>query len=462
MAGDDSFLWHRPATEVEALFDYANGRGYFVTVYGLSLCSASPVSDDMMENALKHLFRKVPSLRTCFRNQEDTLWACEMKHERLDFQVTETEDTVTAIEDLFRYKFPTTEGPLWCARLLPSTAPLPSSQPDVIASCDFPNTRILLLANHHGIADGTTNVFIAESLVHILDDMIAGTPVDDNVQMGTLVSGEESKIILTAMAEQLREDKDLQQKVIEEANRFHNAEKLIPRAYPMPRGPNPAVQIVMHDLDKETTQNLFKRCKQEGVTVNTAVTAVINVSLVDFVREGGLEQDTYTIHELHAVNLRRYWSGNKDKTLGCHMMLSHVLLPTPAKWREGFWEYARTMHATLLQGLEEKDAFLYVLNKEKVANPEELFEKRPYPECDYAIGNTGNLDRSHTTKRQHVRLCHLVRSSAPWNDPMYSFFHTLNGCFSYSLVYCTDILTREMAKKLLEITFDNLKTITQL
>ncbi|KAK8392857.1 hypothetical protein O3P69_013112 [Scylla paramamosain] len=406
--------------------------------------------------------RKVPSLRTCFRNRGDTLWACEMKHERIDFQVTETEDVVTAIEDLFGYKFPTTEGPLWCARLLPSTAPLPSSQPDVIASCDFPHIRTLLLANHHGINDGTSNTFIAQSLLHILDDMIADSPVDDEVQMGNLANGEESKAILTAMAEQLREDKDRQQNIIEEANKSRNAEKLIPRAYPMSRGPNPKDQIVMQDLDKETTQNFLKRCKQEGVTVNSAMTAVINISLVDFVREGGLEQDTYTIHELHSVNLRRYFSGNTDKTVGCHMLLPRVLFPTPAKWREVFWEYTRTIHTTILHGLEDKDAFLYLLNMNEGTTPEEIFQKRPYPQCDYAIGNVGNLDRRLTTKRQHISLCHLVRSTACWNDPMYSFFHTLNGCFAYSLVYCTDVLTREMAKRFLEITFDNLKAIVQL
>ncbi|MPC35135.1 hypothetical protein E2C01_028551 [Portunus trituberculatus] len=366
------------------------------------------------------------------------------------------------MEDLFIYEFPTTEGPLWCARLLPSTAPLPSSLPEVIASCDFPHTRILLLANHHGINDGTSNTFIAESLLHILDDMIAGNPIDDKVQIGTLADGEESKAILTVMAEKMRQDSDFQQNIIEEANKSRKTEKLIPRAYPMPRGPNPKVQIVMQDLDKETTQNFFKRCKQEGVTVNTAMTSVINVSLVDFVREGGLEQDTYTVHELHSVNLRRYWSGNTDKTLGCHMLMPRVLHPTPAKWREGFWEYTRTIHETLLRGLEEKDAFLYLLNVGEGIPLEKLFEERPYPECDYAIGNIGNLDRRLTTKRQHISLCHLVRSTACWNDPMYSFFHTLNGCFAYSLVYCCDVLTREMAIRFLEITFDNLKAIAQL
>ena len=375
--------------------------------------------------------------------------------------MTKTDDVVTAMEDLFIYEFPTTEGPLWCARLLPSSAPLPSSQPDVIASCDFPHTRTILLANHHGINDGTSNTFIAESLLHILDDMIAGNSIDDQIQMGTLVNGEEFKAILTAMAERIKQDKDYQQNIIREANKSRTAEKLIPRTYPMPRGPNPKVQIVMQDLDKETTQNFFKRCKQEGVTVNTAMTAVINVSLVDFVREGGLEQDTYTIHELHSVNLRRYWSVNTNRTLGCNMLLPRVLYPTPAEWRESFWEYTRTVHATLLRGIEDKDAFLYLLNRDEGITPKELFEERPYPQCDYGIGNIGNLDRRLTTKRQHISLCHLVRSTACWNDPMYSFFHTLNGCFAYSLVYCCDVLTREMAKRFLEITFENLKAIAK-
>lgn len=456
-----SFLWLRPAIEMEIFCDCANRKGYFVTVYGLSLCSTSPVDDDMMKNALTHLFRKVPSLRTCFRKRENTLWACEMIHEQLDFQVTETKDLVTATEELFNYKFPTTEGPLWCARLLPSTSPFPSSQPDLIPSSDFPHTRTLLLANHHGIADGTTNIFIAQSLLQILDDMITGKPVDDKVQMGNVASGEETKVILTAMVKRLREDKDRLQSIIEDINKSRKAEKLIPQTFPMPMDSNYRVEMVLQDLDKETTQKFFKRCKQEGVTVNSAMTAVINVSLVDFVREGGLEQDTYTIHELHGINMRRYWSGNTNGTLGCHMLLPRVLFSTPAKWREGFWEYTRTIHDTIVRGLEEKDAFLSLLEMVEGASPETIFEKRPYSECDYAIGNIGNVDNRITTKMQNVQLCHLVRSVSCWNDPMYSFFHTLNGCFAYSLVYCNDVLTREMASRFLDITFDNIRAVTQ-
>lgn len=458
MAGDSSFSWLRPATEIETLFDCANRKGYIVTVYGLSLGSASPVKDDMVKKALTHLLRKVPSLRTCFRKRDDTLWACEMKHEQLDFQVTETKDLATAAEDLFHYKFPTTEGPLWCARLLPSDAPLPCPEPE--ASPDFPYIRTVLLANHHGINDGTSNMLVTQTFLHILDDVIAGTPIDDGAQAGKLVAGDTSAI-LAAMVGELRKDKFRLQNLKEEMRKFVTAEKLVPRAFPMPLDPNHKVQMVLRNLDKETTQDFIKRSKQEGVTVNSAMTAIINVSLVDLVQEAGLEQDTYIIHEYHSVNMRRYWSGDTRGTLGCHMLMPHTKFPTPAKWRQSFWDYTRTVHAEIAHGVKEKNAFLYCLKVAEGGSLDSFFEERPYPESDYIVGNIGNLDRLITTKRQHVRLVQLMRSTSCWNDPSDILFHTVNGCLSFSLVYCTDYLTRETSKRLVDILFDNLRTVTQ-
>ncbi len=130
--------------------------------------------------------------------------------------------------------------------------------------------------------------------------------------------------------------------------------KLIPLAYPKAIESHFESQIVLRDLDITTTQNFISKCKEENVTVNSGLTAVLNVSLVDFLRQGGLEKEFYHIHEVHAVNLRRYWSGDTLGTLGVHAMDIDDVVSTPANWRENFWAYARNVNKHIGQGLQVK------------------------------------------------------------------------------------------------------------
>ena len=378
----------------------------------------------------------------------------------LFLQVTETQDLVPAVEALLQYPFPTTEGPLWCARLLPVGAPSRCSRPDLAA--EFPYSRTLLLANHHGIADGTTNLFVTNAFLRILDDVVANKHVDDEAQLGRLVAGEETKALLTAKMQELMKDEGHFQKLLKEEEETKREKKLIPCAYPMPNNPDFKSQIILRDLDKETTQSFIRKCKKEGVSVNSGLAAVFEVGLVDFVQDGGLKQDFYRIHEVHSVNLRRYWSCDTSGTLGVHMMTFANVVSTPAKWRDNFWDYARSIHKNLGQALKNKDPLMHVMSMMFGKKAENFFLERPPPECDYGVGNMGNIDISIPTEGQQIRLTNLVRATSCWNDPMYYMCHTLRGCFMYSLTFCNDILTQKNAEKLVDKTFDNLISVIQM
>ncbi|XP_063871112.1 uncharacterized protein LOC135106243 isoform X2 [Scylla paramamosain] len=460
MAEDSSFIWLRPATEIEELMDCANKKGFVVTVYGLTLRTSAPLTDSQIEKTLHHLFRKVPCLRTCFRKRGDTLWACDMNREQLDFQVMDTQELVPAVEALFHYHFPTTEGPLWCARLLPAGTPGCCSRPDLVAA--FPYSRTLLLANHHGIADGTTNMFVTDAFLRVLDDVLASKPVDDTTQLGRLTTGEETKALLTAKMQELTKDQDRLKKLQRDLEKAHQSEKLIPRVYPMFKHPKAKFQAVLRDLDKESTQSFIRKCREEGVTVNSGLAAVFSVSLVDFVREGGLEQDFYCIRDRIPVNMRRYWQGDTSGTLGVHCMVLQNTVSTPASWRDNFWGYARGIHKNIIQAIKKNDALLQTMAVKSDCNLENVFEEQPTPVCDYGMSNMGNSDGLIQTEGQHVRLVHLVTATSCWNSPTYHMLHTLRGCLMYSFLYNSDILTRGNAQKLVDKTFENLMAVTKM
>ncbi|KAG0722944.1 hypothetical protein GWK47_005785 [Chionoecetes opilio] len=365
-----------------------------------------------------------------------------------------------AVESLLHLCFPTTEGPLWCARLLPANAPGRCSRPELADA--LPYSRTLLLANHHGIADGTTNMVVTDTFLCMLDNVVTGKPIDDAIQHGKLVAGEESIAILTARVEELMRDEAHFQQLQEDLKKRKRKKKLIPRAYPKARDPDFKCQIVLRDLDKETTQRFIKKCKKEGVTVNSGLVAVYDAGIVDFVKDGGLEQDFYSIRGMHAISMRRYWLGDTSKTLGIHMVPLEIAFSTPTKWRDNFWEYARSVHKALSHGLQEKDVVMFMASLMGKSNKEDYYAERPPPDCDYVTANMGNIDRLIPTEGQQVRLAHLVRFTSCWNAPMNCLFHTLRGCFMYCLTYANDIMTREDAEKLVDKTFDILLGVMQM
>ncbi len=83
---------------------------------------------------------------------------------------------------------------------------------------------------------------------------------------------------------------------------------------------------------KETCFTCISDGYRVSLRVNSGLTAVLNVSLADFLRQRGLEQEFFHIHEVHAVNMRRYWSGDTLGTLGVHAMDINNVVSTPANW----------------------------------------------------------------------------------------------------------------------------------
>ncbi|MPC22090.1 hypothetical protein E2C01_015095 [Portunus trituberculatus] len=370
--------------------------------------------------------------------------------------VTDKQELEEAVEALFHYHFPTTEGPLWCARLLPAEVPGRCSRPDLPAA--FPYSRTLLLANHHGIADGTTNMFVTDAFLRVLDDVLAGKPIDDTAQLGKLTAGEETK---TKMQE-LTKDQDHLKQVQRELEEMHHSEKLIQRVYPMPREPEVKFQVVLQDLDEERSQAFISKCRKEGVTVNSGLSAVFSVSFVDFVQEGGLQEDFYTIRDRFPVNMRQYWQGDTSETLGVHIMIIESTISTPTTWRDNFWGYSRGIHKNIRRAIEENDALLHTMATMSDLNTENIFEESPTPVCDYGISNMGNSDGLIPTEGQHVRLAHLLTATSCWNSPLYHMLHTLRGCLMYSFVYANDFLTRGKAQQLVDKVFENLMSVTKM
>lgn len=93
-AGHVSPKWLRPCNMFELVMDkIQSSGGIMITCYCLTINSAAPVKKEHVEQALKHLYRKVPTLRLCIRPRQDEAtgeakpWVVEMDQEAIDFEV---------------------------------------------------------------------------------------------------------------------------------------------------------------------------------------------------------------------------------------------------------------------------------------------------------------------------------------------------------------------------------------
>lgn len=461
MAPDSSFVFLRRATEAEEYLDFACQKRVLITVGSLTLRSRTPLQPSQVERALHHLFRKVAPLRLCFRRRGGVLWVCDMNREQVDFEVWQREDVVGAMEELSRYPFPTSEGPVWCARLLPDSATAACSRPDLRHA--FPHACSLLVANHHGIADGFTNMFAVKALLQALDAVVDGGAVSD-AQVGLFAADDATAAIVQARRHELEQDAPLLHRLKQEMDEVISSTKLIPRLHPLPAAadPHPTSRIVVRGLDQPATRRLIARCKQEGVTVNSAVVAAINVSFADMARSAGLQQDQYRLAATHSVDMRRHWPGDTSGSLGYHVLVILEQSTVPAAWREQFWQYARTTHGELRRAIQDSQvATFYVLSIEEGAI-EGYFTERPPPETDYGVANMGDLDRYVPSQARHVHLTHMQVVTSCWNDPLHVQYHTLHGCFSLSLTHASDLLTQHHAHALADTILANLEAVTRL
>lgn len=199
------------------------------------------------------------------------------------------------------------------------------------------------------------------------------------------------------------------------------------------------------NLDAETTTAFIKRCRAEGITVNSAFTVIANFALVDVLVYGGLEQDSYSIRSMRPVNTRRYWKGNSSQYLGCHLTLLDVILETPRNFSENFWSYAKPID----EKLQMKTKSGYSIQMNSLKELLHIFFQFLTPHLSSnSVSLTWDMTKMVTEGGDHVQVVHLLRTADVSRYPFIldNFLHTLHGRFTHTLVYNTSFNTTNTAK----------------
>ena len=68
---------------------------------------------------------------------------------------------------------------------------------------DLPHQYDLLYCLHHSFTDGYTTAITAHAIINLINDVIAGRPIDDNKPLGIFVSDEDIRQRKKTLVEQL-------------------------------------------------------------------------------------------------------------------------------------------------------------------------------------------------------------------------------------------------------------------
>ncbi|XP_037794506.1 uncharacterized protein LOC119589920 [Penaeus monodon] len=455
--------WLRPANVSETFFETCQRHGLIMTAYWITVRSAAPLEEEHVRLALCHLYRKVPTLRLCLRQRCDgILWACERKGvDNIDFEVLDGCDPRDVMEDLMNRSYASHEGPLWRARLVRGAAGEDCPPEEVRAS--FPHTSHLVLGNHHGIADGTSNVRTYNLLLRILNDVIAGRPIDDQEQLGDFVNEAELMKMVEDKKRELEKDPETLHRLLKEKAAEMQRVPLFLQCYPPARrGAGRRTRALHEILDEETTSRLLQRCKQEGVSVESAFTALVNGTTVDAAVLAGRGGREFLLHESHAVNLRRYLSEDAAAALGVLITVFDNSTLTPVTWREAFWDYARALHASLHARLSQNGP-VHDECLRQMAMPNDALEAvladLPSPTHDCTTSNMGGLDARFPERGDHVQATRLARGSCSFYDFAVHFYHTFRGRFTYTYCFSASLVAEDVARTFTQALFANLRAL---
>ncbi|XP_042890274.1 uncharacterized protein LOC122265184 [Penaeus japonicus] len=442
------WLWKKTLTE--------NFFETFAISYQLSIVTREPLLEEQLIRALTICQRKVLPLRTCYGERDGETWLREMTQEIVDFELLSDDEKN---EDLHRrlhgYNFNTQTGPLWCVKLRRDS----HSSPECVFSEEvpgFPHKYSLFLGINHAITDGTSNVIICGFLIQILEDVLFGKEINDKEQLGVFISDEKTNKVKQEQVAVVKGNPELQRTLIKDWQVLQERRSIHKAIFKGVGEKKARTAFLTQSLDAETTAAFIKRCRVEGVTVNSAFTAVCNFAMVDLLVSGGLEQDSYSIQSTHVLNTRRYWEDGTSQYLGCHISLLSGILETPRNFGENFWKHVKPIN----EEFQMKFKSAYSLQLEGVKElVSETPDFDPTYEFEFCLTNMGLLSKSMTEGGDHVRAVHLLRTvdlndvSCIYNN----FLHTLNRRLTHTLVYNTSLATSHMAKLFCERAFHYLQ-----
>lgn len=380
------------------------------------------------------------------------VWWREMAREVVDVEEITSENVEETVQELLRRRYRMQEGPLWFTRFVNLGD---DDQYERDSNFNLKYKYVCIFGFHHNVSDGSTNMKFCQVFLKVLNDLFQGNSVD-LCQEGTFAMpihdrlGEEAGSIWFYMGIFLRRFYTI-------LLTFGHPVWNFTSYYRMPFRQDAGTHLLQRELDKVTTQNLLKRCKMEGVTLNSAFTAAANLALYKMMLAKNKTVGQTNVCSQQAINMRRYWPREqRDNAFGCHISLLDLSFPTREEDLSAFWEYTRGVHHLLTYNLTETKRALKLqpmsVRLGIIIRHNALLGKLGLPSSNdnhYTVTNMGNLSTTFPGSGPEVEVTKVLRTVSCHFMPTLCqhTLQTFRGCLLYSLDYYTQKLSRETASQ---------------
>ncbi|XP_068239043.1 uncharacterized protein [Palaemon carinicauda] len=453
---DDNYFngqWMRKASLWEQVMDTGHKHGNFLIWYQLNLKSKAPLQDEHVKRAVTHVYRRVPNLGVALASRNGTAWVKRATNPNVDFQVLRGKTVEEARDILRTYRYKTETGPLFCTYLLKDSPDKISDTDPEDLDPDMKHSCFMFFGFHHGVVDGTSNMYTMGFFISMLNDIISNKPINDDEPLGEYLPEDATVKAILNRKEMIEADSCLRDKLFNEKEVQKKHKVNITQASAMTSTEQRTVTL-LRILNTNVTLKLIQKCRQEKVTVNSAFSALAGLAMIDTLVEFGIVKDSYCVQNFHLVNLRRYWESKPPISLGCHIGGPLKLYTeTPRNLGDQFWDYVRSLHQDIKEGIESgkvlMDNALRLLDTDELPYSEEFLLSDKVYEGDFVTSNLGNVTPLVTEGGEHVKISHVIRSTTIHliENPVVINFHTFRGKFTMMFDYNTAAVRKDIAEK---------------
>ncbi|CAL4221288.1 unnamed protein product, partial [Meganyctiphanes norvegica] len=169
----------RPATPTEVTWEKFHRNYDRQAMPSFIFNSRKEIGEEIWRKSLQHTANKMETLRVCTHNRGDDLWICEVKNFDIDVKITENKPVLEVVDDM---KNEGLDDSFWSVRIVPAEPGEVCAVPELREA--FPHQYTLLFKWHHGLFDGTSVAYFIRVYTEILDDVLSGKTVNDDIKLG--------------------------------------------------------------------------------------------------------------------------------------------------------------------------------------------------------------------------------------------------------------------------------------
>ncbi|RXG68301.1 hypothetical protein Avbf_00079 [Armadillidium vulgare] len=359
------------------------------------------------------------------------------------------------LHDMTHTPYDSSRGPLWRATFIETDSE--SKLPVPYLANEFPFQSQFIFGIHHAITDGYSNLKVLEFFVSILNQILLKESIED-YQFGFFTSGIQSLDLLERRRAELVSDPKQLEEIKEKVKEaFFNVNSLWLDSFGENKDVINETLHISKRLSEVTSQKFLKKLKSFRISLNSGMCALINVVLVEMMKEAGPERESYNIGTLHGVNMRQYWKDDYNIHLGLQIGMMRIFIDTSSKDPSDFWSYATRVNSILQAKVKSKWPLNEQIAQESFLNndPEELqdlFKNENSPHTLlYTASSLGNVNKLVKFEDEFVQWTTLSRTTSAHylSCPLSFNFQVFRRLLCYSVEYVTRFVSEEVAHKIL-------------